>query len=793
MKGNYCKKWRKALGGVLSLSLTAALLFTGASTAFACTGVYVGSDYSKSGSVYVGRCEDIGKLYDKVFEVIPAADHADGDLYEDSYGFSMPYPAHTYRYTVMRDSINMDEAVLDEDGNILAVAYGEAGVNENGVAVSATVSTYCNDAVDAADSVDGALCEVSLAQVILMQAKTARDGVEKLAAILDQYGAGECNQISISDKNEVWDFEILSGHQYAAVRLQAGQVAVNPNMLGTIEVDVNDTQNVVASKDLISLPFDKGFLVSSQLTANPDIKCEDIHKIDIGSTYTTKDHGAGQYVRYWQGVNYLNPAQAAAIDVGSKDRQKKDGTYVKGMYIDPVYTPMTFTADRQLSTYDVLRFLAYRGEGTAYDYNEDTKLYGIGNERQAECHIFELRKDMPDALSVVQWQSMSRAEFSVYLPFYSNLITDTSGIYKTEYMPDIDNIEEVLGDKDFPADTSMSWVCAAINDLCDNDRDRYGANVKLFWENYQKKLIEQQEAVDSSMKTIYAYSPALAETKATALGKAVSEEAFGYAKTILAELRAFIAEHGSDSEVFTPSVLSENKLPSYSINMVGGTGIPSSGGGKHHSSSNKSTTPIVKEEKPAVNTGTENGTDKSVSNKFSDVKKNSWFAEAVQFVMDKGIMKGVSGDSFAPNLTTNRAMIVTMLHRLEGEPSATAAGFADVKSGQYYAGAVSWASGNGIVSGMGENSFNPSGDLTREQLACILYRYAQYKNIDVTKSGALNGFSDHAQVSSYANGAIAWAVGNGIINGKDGRLAPQDTTTRAELAVMFQRMNDLLK
>ncbi|QIB70355.1 hypothetical protein Ami103574_14120 [Aminipila butyrica] len=792
MKRNYCRKWGKLLRGGISLSLTAAMLFTGASTAFACTGVYVGSDFSENGSAYVGRSEDIGKLYDKVFEIIPAADHASGELYKDEYGFSMPYPAHTYRYTIMRDSVEAGETVMDGE-KILAEAYGEAGVNEKGVAVSATVSTDCNDDVMDSDPIvyyeekEGALHEISLAQVVLMQAKTAKDGVEKLAAILDQYGAGECNQLSISDKNEVWDFEILSGHQYAAVRMKANEVAINPNMLGTVELDVNDTQNVVASKDLISLPFEHEFLVSSQLTENPEIALGDIHKIDIGSTYTTRDHGAGQYVRYWQGVNYLNPALAADIEVGTKERKG-----VEGMYIDPVYTPMRFTADKRVNTYEVLRFLAYRGEGSEYDHNKGSATYSIGNERQAECHIFEIRQSMPDALSVIQWQAMSRAEFSIYLPFYSNLLTDTSGIYKTEYLPNAADIEDVLDDTDFPDDTSMYWVCAAINDLCDNDRDRYGENVKLFWKNYQNRLIEQQQNVDDSMKRIYVYSPALAETKATALGKAVSEEAFGYAKTILTELRRFIADHPSDEEIFIPSVLTENKLPSYSIDMVGGTGIPS-GGKKHSSSSSKAVDNTVKEEKPAVNPGNETAADKSATAKFSDVKKSSWFAEAVQFVMDKGIMNGVSENSFGANQKTNRAMVVTMLYRLEGEPKASAAGFADVKSGQYYEGAVNWASGNSIVSGIGENAFNPSGDLTREQLASILYRYAQYKKIDVSKSGQLSGFGDHAQISSYANESMAWAVGNGIINGKDGKLAPKDTTTRAEVAAMFQRMNDILK
>lgn len=106
----------KQLGTAL---LAGSLVVSSGVSASACCGLYVGSGQSANGSTYVGRSEDIGKLYDKVFEVRPAADHAEGEVYEDTYGFSMPYPAHTYRYTVMRDSIEQGESVLDEDGNLV--------------------------------------------------------------------------------------------------------------------------------------------------------------------------------------------------------------------------------------------------------------------------------------------------------------------------------------------------------------------------------------------------------------------------------------------------------------------------------------------------------------------------------------------------------------------------------------------------------------------------------------------------------------------------------------------------
>ena len=820
-------------GKRLSALLLSAVVAAGSVTsAGACTGMYIGSEESANGSTFVGRSEDIGKLYDKVFEVIPAADHADGDMYEGGDGFSMPYPARTYRFTVMRDSVKAGDTIFNADGSIASIAFGEAGMNEKGVAASATVSTDYNAAAKAADplNVDGGLCEVSLNSVILMQAESARDGVKKLAAIIDEYGSGECNSITISDANEVWDFETLSGYQYVAVRMPKDKVSVNPNMVVMNEIDVSDKENVIASPDLISLPQEKGFLVSSQLNEEG---VENITKIDIQKTYGAKDFGDSQYSRYWQGVNYLNSELSSSVDIY---RENAD-TVPAGPF------NMLFDADRKIDTYEALRLLAYRGEGTKYDSNTKGK-YAIGNENQAECHVFEIRQNMPEALSIVQWQTMSRAEFSVYLPYYSNLLTDTSDIFKSEYLEWIDDIEEVIDDDDFPADTSAYWVYAAINDLCDNDRERYGVNVKKFWENYQKQLIAQQADVDTAMKQIYAYSPALAEQKATELGKAVSEEAFGYAKSILTELRAFIAEHGNDNEVFVPTVLSENKLPTYSINMEGvnGTGIPSS---SHHHSSNSSFNSTTNATNPVSASKSDNGsvsvdktsaskgstvtvtvkakdgykldkltitdakgktvevTDKgngkfsfvmpegkvtvtptfvadnggqTESKSFSDVKTGDWYADAVKYVSDKGLMSGTGSDKFAPSATTTRAMLMTVLARYAGEDTTGGA--------TWYEKGMEWAKAKGVSDGT-----NPNANITREQLVTMMYRYAGSPKAD----GKLDSFSDSASVSTYAADAMQWAVANGIVNGSNGKLNPQNNATRAEVAAILMRFCEMSK
>ena len=729
------QKRLKQLGAAL---LAGSLVVSSGVSASACCGLYVGSQQSENGSTYVGRSEDIGKLYDKVFEVRPAADHAEGEMYEDTYGFSMPYPSHTYRYTVLRDSIEQGESVVDEDGNLVREAYGEVGMNEKGVSVSATVSTSYNANAKAADPlVDTGICEISLTSVILMSADSARDGVEKLAAIIDTYGSGECNSFTISDANEVWDFETLSGHQYVAMKMPDDKVSVNPNMVVMNEIDVSDTENVVASADLISLPLENGFLVSSQQGKVAD---DQITKIDIQKTYGSEDFGNGQYFRYWQGVNYLNEELSQSVSVERDGEAAPEGPF-----------NMLFEADHQLTTYEVLRLLACRGEGTEYaaDNNPEKNPNGtaIGNERQAECHVFEIRSDMPEALATIQWQTMSRAEFSVYLPYYSNLLTDTSDIFQTEYSPSIKDIEEVLDDEDFPAETSAYWVFTAINDLCDNDRERYGANVKLYWENYQKALIEQQEAVDEAMTALYEKNPELAEQAATALAKGVSEEAFANAKTILTELWAFVkadqAGELTEEDVFTPSVLTENKMPTYSMDMA---------------------------------------------YSFDDVDSSAWYADAVSYVAENGIMNGAGNGTFAPDTVMSRAMLVQVLYNLEGKPEAADCTFTDVAADAWYADAVAWAADAGIVTGVSDTTFAPDQMMTREQIATILYRYAAYKNYDVTASNDLSSYTDAGQIGSYAVEAMQWTNGAGLITGSTATtLNPLGSATRAEVATILMR------
>lgn len=182
--------------------------------------------------------------------------------------------------------------------------------------------------------------------------------------------------------------------------------------------------------------------------------------------------------------------------------------------------------------------------------------------------------------------------------------------------------------------------------------------------------------------------------------------------------------------------------------------------------------------------------------KFNDVSANDWFASAVDYVTGKGMMNGTADNTFSPKANTTRGMVVTVLYRLENQPSTSAASFTDVASGAYYANAVAWANANGIVSGYGSGKFGPNDKVTREQLAAILYRYAQYKKYDVSVGEDTNilSYDDAQSISSYAIPAIQWACGAGVVTGKSGStLDPKGNATRAEVAAMLMRFCENVK
>lgn len=184
--------------------------------------------------------------------------------------------------------------------------------------------------------------------------------------------------------------------------------------------------------------------------------------------------------------------------------------------------------------------------------------------------------------------------------------------------------------------------------------------------------------------------------------------------------------------------------------------------------------------------------DKAMS--FTDVKSNDWYYSSVRYAYDNGLFSGVSHDSFGPGDSMDRSMLATVLYSLDGKPAAGKSGFADVADGAWYADAVAWAAEHGIVSGVGGGAFTPGGTITREQLAVMLYRYAQYKGYDVSKTADLSGYADQDKLSDWAAQAVQWACGSGLMAGRSAaQLAPEGTLTRAEAATMLKAFCENVK
>jgi len=176
---------------------------------------------------------------------------------------------------------------------------------------------------------------------------------------------------------------------------------------------------------------------------------------------------------------------------------------------------------------------------------------------------------------------------------------------------------------------------------------------------------------------------------------------------------------------------------------------------------------------------------------FSDLDPKAWYHDGIHFALAEGLMNGTGDNTFSPNAATSRAMVVTILYRMEGSPAASLQkAFSDVSYNSWYGAAVSWAAANGIVEGYEDGTFRPNTAITREQLAAILYRYAAYRGdwtVDYYTESVVSGYPDAASVSGYAVKAVNWAVAEGLINGMDGALNPRGTATRAQAAAILYR------
>ena len=473
----------------------------------ACTGFIIGKDLTTDGSTLYGRTEDLEPNHNKNFVVRERKYNKAGDRFVDeTNGFSFDLPAVSYKYTAVPD-------VTPEQG-----VFDEAGFNEEGVSISATVSASANDDIQKVDPyVKDGIAESALTSVVLPHVKTAKEGVELLAKIVREKGAAEGNIVIIADKTGVWYMEILSGHQYAAIKFPDDKYAVFPNTFFLGSVDKNDTENTILSADLEKIAQDAG-----------------TYKEINGSFHVAQSYNPplaeADRSRVWSGIKALDP---------NADVQ----------YDDEYFELMHSTSDK-LSLRDAMNLQRNRLEGTDFKPQDQMELdgkgipdktkadpvykYPISNPNVMEAHIFQLKENLPASTGGgILWLAMGSPRNAPYLPYYGN-ISNTSQPYQEMSTAYNEN--------------SWYWTVSRINDLVAKYPELFeDGSIRSEIERMESQWMEEQPAHDSEQISL-SEQPEQASLKATKDSMERADSVFKRLKEIqkIAEDKV-VAEYGTSA------------------------------------------------------------------------------------------------------------------------------------------------------------------------------------------------------------------------------------------------------
>lgn len=499
----------------------------------ACTSYYVGSDLTEDGSTLFGRTEDTGDYHSKVFDVIDSKDVPENGMWVDEDGgtaFTAPYKeglTKTYRYTASRDGAKGDGL------------FGEVGINEKGVSMSATTTAGNSEEAEAADPFVGnstGISEENYVDYVLCQASSAEEGVRILAEAIDKYGVWyTADGVFISDNKEVWYMEILSGHQYCAIKMPEDKAAIIPNCLVLGDIDVTDN-DVIASDDIISTAVE-GEIYHESLT-----EPENENALNIKLTYGGEKYSSGNADRIRAGKYILTGEDNTAIytdeyqdiffDIPSKD-----------VTVEKLYQ----LAGSQYEEYENagIDFETARAEAGIAN-----SVRVIGTNSSQECHILQIRSDMPAELATVEWLSMSSAAYSPMVPFYGALLTDVAEPYKLAELTMADDPQSAYG------------ICKAMNYLMRDGEtpDFVKKSVKSFFKGYVGKLEEDQKVVDEQLMDFYNNNSSQLEKNATDLGISIGNQTLELVQKLYDEV-----QEAMTSEDYTLDFTTDYNVINYSL------------------------------------------------------------------------------------------------------------------------------------------------------------------------------------------------------------------------------------
>ena len=504
----------------------------------ACCGFIIGRQLTKDGTTLFGRTEDYpyypnGGKHNKNYVVVDAKNYNEGDQVEDeSNGFTYPHAANEMKYTAAYDSARGDGS----NG-----AFGEHGFNEAGVSMTATVTAIPNKKVLTTDPLkaDG-LPESAMLDVILPRVKTAREGVELLAKVIEEKGSAEGNVVVFADQNETWYMEILSGHQYVAVKVPEDKYAVFANTYYLGHVDLNDTENVIASKDVEKVAKESG-----------NYKTDKDGNFHIAKSYGPEKYAEGDRSRTYAGITLLDPDSKVTYEDDEYELFRSPTDPNKKYTLEDAFALQRNRFEHLNGRFvpdDQIGVKKQGDDGSNDTVRKDQYKYALGNENVIDAHVYQINPNLPKSFGGTVWLGMGPSRNTPYVPFYGN-VKDTYEAFKPQtatYDPN-----------------SWYWTVWHIDQMAINNQDLFGKSIQNHWKALEEQLIIEQKVSDAKYAALKADEAAAkgAEDQVTAEAIARSERLFKQFKQYEAELSATLKEAGRTDDPYRASLPDDYKDP----------------------------------------------------------------------------------------------------------------------------------------------------------------------------------------------------------------------------------------
>ena len=504
----------------------------------ACCGFIIGRQLTKDGTTLFGRTEDYpyypnGGKHNKNYVVVDAKTYNEGDQIQDeSNGFTYPHAASEMRYTATYDSARVDGS----NG-----AFGEHGFNEAGVSMTATVSASPNKQVLATDPLkaDG-LPEAAMLDVILPRVKTAREGVELLAKVIEEKGSAEGNIVVFADQNETWYMEILSGHQYVAVKVPEDKYAVFANTYYLGHVDLTDTENVIASKDVEKVAKESG-----------NYQTDKDGNFHIAKSYGPAKYAEGDRSRTYAGITLLDPKAKVTYEDDEYELFRSPSDPNKKYTLEDAFAFQRNRFEHLNGRFvpdDQIGVKKQGDDGSKDEVRQDQYKYALGNENVIDAHVYQINPNLPKTFGGTVWLGLGPSRNTPYVPFYGN-VKDTYQAFKprTEtYDPN-----------------SWYWTVWHIDQMAINNQDLFGKSIQNHWKALEEQLMIEQKVSDAKYAALKADEAAAkdAEDQVTTEALARSERLFKQFKQYEAELSVTLKEAGRTDDPYRASLPDDYKDP----------------------------------------------------------------------------------------------------------------------------------------------------------------------------------------------------------------------------------------